>query len=138
MSAIRSGHRFPTRRALLIVACLTLGQAGAEEMRFASWPEVIAVIRCDRIARDEAGGLVVLGPINIEEKHFSARAIASPFEGKEIRERCFQGGRHLHHHAYRPYYPYRYGRPYYYSPGAFLLPDQPGLEHASSAATAAK
>ena len=38
-------------------------------------------------------------------------------------------GRYYHHHvrqyAYRPYYPYYYGRPYYYSPGPFLLPAPP-------------
>ena len=95
-------------------------------MRFASWPEVIAMIPCDRIGRDEVGGLVVLGPIYVEEKHFSARAVTSQFEAREIRERCLQGGRRLHHHyAYRPYYPYRYGQPYYYSPGPFLLPEPP-------------
>jgi hypothetical protein len=27
--------------------------------------------------------------------------------------------------AYRPYYTYRYGRPYYYSPGPFFFPDAP-------------
>ena len=32
---------------------------------------------------------------------------------------------HHQHYAYRPYYPYYYGRPYYYSPGPFLLPDLP-------------
>jgi hypothetical protein len=26
---------------------------------------------------------------------------------------------------YRPYYPYYYGRPYYYSPGPFFLPVPP-------------
>jgi len=25
-----------------------------------------------------------------------------------------------HHYAYRPYYPYYYGRPSYYSPGPFF------------------
>jgi hypothetical protein len=28
-------------------------------------------------------------------------------------------------YANRPYYPYYYGRPYYYSPGPFLLPVPP-------------
>lgn len=125
-----AGYRFLTRHALLIgpLACLSLGQAGAQEMRFASWPEVVAVIPCDRIGRDEAGGLVVLGPPNdVEEKHFSARPVTSAFEAREIRERCFQGGSGLHHHyADRPYYPYRYARPYYYSPGPFFLPEPPG------------
>lgn len=31
-----------------------------------------------------------------------------------------------YHYAYRPYYPYYYGRPYYYSPGPlFFLPTPP-------------
>jgi len=30
--------------------------------------------------------------------------------------------RHRHLYAYRPYYPYYYGHPSYYSPGPFLLP----------------
>jgi hypothetical protein len=101
------------------------GQASAEELRFASWPEVIAMIPCDRIGRDEAGGLVVLGPIYVEEKHFSARAVTRPFETKEIRARCFQNGSRMRHHDDRPYYPYRYGHPFYYSPGPFLLPELP-------------
>lgn len=110
-----------------VLACLSLGQANAHETRFASWPEVIATIPCDRIGSDETGALVVLGPIYVEEKHFSARTITSAFETKEVRERCFPGGRGLHHrNAYRPYYPYRYGEPSYYSPGPFLLPEPPG------------
>lgn len=112
---------------LLAVACFGLAQAAAEEMRFASWPEVIAMIPCDRIGRDVAGGLVVLGPINVEEKHFSVRAVASSFEATEIRDHCFKGGmRPDHRDAFRPYYPYRYGHPHYYSPGPFLLPEPPG------------
>ena len=35
---------------------------------------------------------------------------------------------HHQHYAYRPYYPYYLGRPYYYSPGPFLLPDRPSWE----------
>jgi hypothetical protein len=31
-----------------------------------------------------------------------------------------QDRRHYHRYAYRPYYPYYYGRPYYYSPGPFF------------------
>ena len=129
-SEISAGNHFLTRRALLValLACLSLAQAGAQEMRFASWPEVIATITCDRI-RDEVGGLAVLGPIYVEEKHFSSRAVTNAFEARAIRERCFHDGRRLHrHYAYRPYYPYRYGQPYYYSPGQFLLPDPP-TEH---------
>jgi hypothetical protein len=95
-------------------------------MKFASWPEVIAMIPCEHIGRDEAGNLVVLGPINVEEKHISTRTVTSVFETKEIRARCFQNARRLHHHdAYRPYYPYRYDKPHYYSPGPFLLPELP-------------
>jgi len=30
---------------------------------------------------------------------------------------------HHQHYAYRPYYPYYLGRPFYYSPGPFFLPD---------------
>jgi hypothetical protein len=30
--------------------------------------------------------------------------------------------RRMAHYVYRPYYPYYYGRPFYYSPGPFFLP----------------
>jgi hypothetical protein len=35
--------------------------------------------------------------------------------------------RRIHHqrYTYRPYYPYYLGRPFYYSPGPFFLPDRP-------------
>ena len=38
------------------------------------------------------------------------------------------GAQRRNHHqryAYRPYYPYYLGRPFYYSPGPFFLPDAP-------------
>jgi hypothetical protein len=41
------------------------------------------------------------------------------------------GAQRRNHHqryAYRPYYPYYYGRPYYYSPGPFFLPDRPSWQ----------
>jgi len=124
MKASQLGRRrFPAQLALLVLACLSLRHSAAQELRFASWPEVIAMIPCDRIGRDEAGVLVVLGPINVEEKHYSMRAVTGPFEATEIQDRCFEGGKRLHRYAYRPYYPYRYGHPYYYSPGPFLLPE---------------
>ena len=119
----RCGHQHSAGKfALLIAACLNAGHADAEELRFASWPEVIVSIPCNRIGRDAAGSLVVLGPFYTEETHFLARAITRPFEAKEISDRCFNRGGARR--AYRPYYPYRNGEFSYYSPGPFLLSEQ--------------
>ena len=65
-----------------------LGPAAAQELRFASWPEVVAMIPCDRVARDDAGVWWVIGPIGVEEKRFYRRAVTSAFEARELAGRC--------------------------------------------------
>ena len=133
------------RLAIFVLTVFISTPVAAQGLRFASWPEVIALIPCDRIWQDSAGTPIVVGPIQVEEKLFDSRAVTSRFEAKELSRRCWpvahatevsrQGrypsatndlsatrpGQH-HSYAYRPYYPYRYGHPYYFSPGPFFLP----------------
>jgi len=74
----------------LTFLCLIFGSASAiaQEMRFASWPELVALIPCNHVIENEAGGLMILGPVSVEEHQFYLHPVISLFEVKELRQRC--------------------------------------------------
>jgi hypothetical protein len=77
-------------RIVLSIIALTIGlsSASAQDIRFASWPEVVAMIPCDHVWKDDTGVLFILGPVDVEQRRFDIRAVTDPFEVKEIQQRC--------------------------------------------------